>query len=391
LKIDMDCWLVTALEGYRVQGWRGPSFTESGDLRIDLSNRPTTSDPASRLGHTAITRDGQLRIRLSDGTDYVHAQIALIAPPAPQHLRHDAQGLYTVDAPDLMDLATKALPRTSILMAEGFLDPRYLTPELRAWIRRSISLNQRPLSLTGVLSHLAISGPGYFILRDAKSNQTYFTRSGYFQWSGDGYLEGIHGWRVQGWDINDDSPRSVDVRTSTHQRPSPTQTIRINWDGQVTEDDGTGNLTANTRLPRPTSRTQPSLSKSNRLTSQLPPDRVWFSEPFDSTPGWLPARSFPAGSIQQGALELFWYSEPFLTEDLPTNGRQLKAFGVQGTSALIQVSSDFQHWANWMMLDDWDNSVRSSPSEINHPPTLFRSGPRSSTANPRKGALGFTG
>ncbi len=61
------------------------------------------------------------------------------------------------------------------------------------------NFGQGALTTTGNTTDLAISGNGFFILKDAASGQTYATRSGEFRIDDRGYLVNAQGLRVQGF------------------------------------------------------------------------------------------------------------------------------------------------------------------------------------------------
>ena len=52
---------------------------------------------------------------------------------------------------------------------------------------------------------LAIDGEGFFMVSDPNTNEVYYTRSGNFSFNEDGYLINKAGYRVQGWDIGEES------------------------------------------------------------------------------------------------------------------------------------------------------------------------------------------
>lgn len=60
------------------------------------------------------------------------------------------------------------------------------------------NFSQGALSTTGVTTDLAISGSGYFMVRDASSEQQFATRDGSFRIDDNGYLVTQSGMRVQG-------------------------------------------------------------------------------------------------------------------------------------------------------------------------------------------------
>jgi flagellar hook protein FlgE len=62
----------------------------------------------------------------------------------------------------------------------------------------STNFNQGSLSSTGVPSDLAVSGNGFFIVRDPSDGTEYATRAGNFSIDSSGYLVTSQGYRVQG-------------------------------------------------------------------------------------------------------------------------------------------------------------------------------------------------
>ncbi|MFO1476585.1 MAG: flagellar hook-basal body complex protein [Verrucomicrobiota bacterium] len=61
------------------------------------------------------------------------------------------------------------------------------------------SFTQGTINTTGTTTDLAISGSGYFLVRDTSSNTTYATRDGQFTLDQNGYLQTNAGMRVQGY------------------------------------------------------------------------------------------------------------------------------------------------------------------------------------------------
>lgn len=106
--------------------------------------------------------------------------------------------------------------------------------------------NQGALNTTGVQTDLAVSGNGFFMVKDALSGVSYATRAGNFQVDANGYLVTSSGLRVQGYsdttlttigDIKIDTTGYTGTTTPTPQMSSFTidQQGRIN----VNMSDGT--------------------------------------------------------------------------------------------------------------------------------------------------------
>lgn len=81
--------------GLRVQGFSDSGLTTHGDLRIDGSGRPATSDPAAWVTGYNIDDAGKIKVRLSDGTDFVRGQVLLQTFTDPQKLLKEGDNLYS--------------------------------------------------------------------------------------------------------------------------------------------------------------------------------------------------------------------------------------------------------------------------------------------------------
>ena len=64
----------------------------------------------------------------------------------------------------------------------------------------AMNFSQGTINNTGVSTDLAISGPGFFEVRNPADNATYTTRAGDFHVDDNGYLVTNSGMRVQGYD-----------------------------------------------------------------------------------------------------------------------------------------------------------------------------------------------
>lgn len=105
---------------------------------------------------------------------------------------------------------------------------------------------QGSLSQTGVQTDLAVSGEGFFLIKNSISNQVFATRAGDFHLDTSGYLVTTSGCRVQGY--SDSGLSSIgDIQIDGTQRPStadPSATMTsysIGQDGKITVglSDGT--------------------------------------------------------------------------------------------------------------------------------------------------------
>ncbi|MBE0539893.1 MAG: flagellar hook-basal body complex protein [Verrucomicrobia bacterium] len=93
-KVDSSGYLVTNT-GLRVQGFANSGLATRGDLQIDGSGRPATSDPnASFLGYS-IDNEGRINVYLSDNTEFVRGQVLLQTFRDPQALLKEGDNLYS--------------------------------------------------------------------------------------------------------------------------------------------------------------------------------------------------------------------------------------------------------------------------------------------------------
>jgi len=107
----------------------------------------------------------------------------------------------------------------------------------------STDWSQGSFATTGNSTDLAISGDGFFIVRDGDSESTYYTRAGEFSFDDDGNLVNSSGYVVQGWSLNDDGEAEGAVTDITLEAwTSPPQesteaTLIVNLDSDA--DDNT--------------------------------------------------------------------------------------------------------------------------------------------------------
>ncbi len=81
--------------GMRVQGFNDSGLTAIGDILIDTAGMPATSDPAATMVSFAIDAEGKVNVNLSDGTQFVRAQLLLQNFSNPQGLTKEGENLYS--------------------------------------------------------------------------------------------------------------------------------------------------------------------------------------------------------------------------------------------------------------------------------------------------------
>lgn len=67
------------------------------------------------------------------------------------------------------------------------------------------AFEQGSFESTGNATDLAIGGDGFFVMREANSDNLYYTRAGNFRFDKDGYLINPEGYVVQGWELDENA------------------------------------------------------------------------------------------------------------------------------------------------------------------------------------------
>ena len=158
---------------------------------------------------------------------------------------------------------------------------------------------QGALATTGVPSNLAISGNGFFMVRDTVSGSQYATRAGDFSVDANGYLVTDTGQRVQGF--SDTGLTTIgDIKIDTTGAPASTTAMvsyTVNGTGKITVNQADGTtFTRGQVLMQNFQDPQKLINVGNNLYSNL------------SEAGGLssasPSGTNGLGSIQGGSLEL---------------------------------------------------------------------------------------
>ena len=93
---------------------------------------------------------------------------------------------------------------------------------------------------TGSNTDLAITGDGYFIVKDPKTQAVYYTRAGNFDFDEEGYLTDSNGNRVQGWEMENGSPTGAigDIKVDDSQSPpQATNSIQLSLNLNASAED----------------------------------------------------------------------------------------------------------------------------------------------------------
>lgn len=93
-RVDNNGYLITN-NGQRVQGYSDAGLTTVGDIKIDLTGMPATSDPTASMVSYSIDETGKVNVNLSDGTSFVRGQILLQNFQDPNALIKEGGNLYS--------------------------------------------------------------------------------------------------------------------------------------------------------------------------------------------------------------------------------------------------------------------------------------------------------
>ncbi len=93
-RVDENGYLITN-NGQRVQGYSDSLLATMGDIQIDTTGMPATSDPTASLVNYSIDSEGKINVTLSDNTQFVRGQILLQQFQDPQGLVKEGNNLYS--------------------------------------------------------------------------------------------------------------------------------------------------------------------------------------------------------------------------------------------------------------------------------------------------------
>jgi hypothetical protein len=187
---------------------------------------------------------------------------------------------------------------------------------------------------TSNLTDLAISGNGFFTVRDSVQNIFYATRDGAFQLDDSGHLVDSNGYRVQGFT---DGSLTVmgDIIIDANGAPGATvSSFDIDWEGMidVVLSDGT-ELVRGQILLQEYQDLQALAPAGNLLYANVAAAAPLFSQ---GTPG-----TYGLGILFSGTLEVP-YAAPFLQLE-PQTGFRLYVSSLE-SEATVQASSDLKNW-----------------------------------------------
>jgi flagellar hook protein FlgE len=96
-RLDSNNYLITN-KGLRVQGFNAANNSGTGprgDIQIDANLAPITTNPTATMTTFSIGRDGNINVHMSDGTQFMRAQLLLQKFSDPQALLKEGDNLYS--------------------------------------------------------------------------------------------------------------------------------------------------------------------------------------------------------------------------------------------------------------------------------------------------------
>lgn len=96
-RMDSNGYLITN-KGMRVQGYNAANNTPAGsrgDIQINSSLAPSTTSATASMTTFSIARDGTINIHMSDGTEFMRAQILMQRFTDPQALLKEGDNLFS--------------------------------------------------------------------------------------------------------------------------------------------------------------------------------------------------------------------------------------------------------------------------------------------------------
>ncbi len=358
--VDREGYLIT-YDGWRVQGYKDPAWVKEGDIQIDGIGRPVTADPDAVVSSYSFGPAGQVIVALSDGSSFIRGQIFHYQVNHPRGRSASSMAHFPLAKDQL------SLDRILGWLEAGRIELVHLSPQLAA-LRTQWTLRQQgPFSSTGKATDLAISGEGWFVVRDPVAGSGGATRIGRFELDSEGYLITEAGYRLQGFADPELQIRG-DLKINAQGRPASSDLtailsgFSIEHDGRihVRLSDGTeyvrGQITLQTF--REEFRLRP--MEGGRFTGweKAVPDR-------NAAPG-----TQGLGRIESGAMESPDYGQPLSGTD-PT-GFRLLISGEPGATATLERSSNLIDWSPWQPVHLVGDEVEVSDHDISDAATGAR-------------------
>lgn len=343
LRTDADGYVVTADRGYRLQGdimtrtlaGGGELPPVLGDVRTDSGVPPAELEPwiaaDAGLGSYSVERDGTILVRLTDGSQYIRGRIFVRQVTRPDLLTPVDRRLFELPS-EAHDSVGPCHAPTGLL--SGALDLNHVDATALALWRKQLMGLQGPVMRMPGTDFLAISGPGYFVLRQPESGQLIITRLGFFTWSADGYLESISGGRVQAF--APEGGELIDLRLPTLAY-NPITAHDINLEGVLTARHVDGLMSTLGQI---------ALAPGWQVLDLVEVGAYHYAAPWEpgTTALVSPPMSSGFGSVASQAIEELWENSRTLPEALPESGLHVGTWGGAGRQMFLEFTEDVTQW-----------------------------------------------
>lgn len=222
--LDADNYLIT-YDRLRVQGYTNLDLSQIGDIKIDSTQKPAISTGTSVNGFT-LGPDGKLTVTLDDWTSYTRAQVLLANFTHPELLVATNHGLYAgVDLAEPHFITTTGLRQVALELIN--------VPQDLLELRRSLSFFHQGINVSdAIATHVALNGPGFFLLRNAVDNSFCVTRAGDFAFDQSGFLVNSSQLRVQGYNTTN-LDTIGDLQVDLTGSPPTLLEVSIDSDGKL--------------------------------------------------------------------------------------------------------------------------------------------------------------
>ena len=96
-RLDSDGYLVSNT-GMRLQGFGDAGLAARGDIKIDATGAPASATAGALVARFSVDDVGKIKVKLSDGTEFVRGQVLLQRFQDPNALIKEGNNLFTVTA-----------------------------------------------------------------------------------------------------------------------------------------------------------------------------------------------------------------------------------------------------------------------------------------------------
>jgi len=366
--VDRDGYLIT-YDRKRVQGRLDAVAGRVGDIQVG-ANTPATTDATAVQTYIYFDPSGRVNVRMSDGTQIDAGQILLYGFGHSRVLSRTNLGQFSGVAaaqPYVIEQVGRYGGSFSRI-EQGQLELINATRDLLMRRERLSFFPQGSLYRTGVPSHLALDGAGFFQLRNPATGERFVTRRGDFRVDSAGYLVSAKGLRVQGY--SDSLRVNVgDLQIDDQGLPRTTAPgailakYAISKDGalNVHMSDGTEFLRGQVLL------------QTFRETFLLRPIR---DDLYENLASAGPVDLAEPGAFGLGQLQSSTLENPVEHERLTLparDGFRLAIIGEPGSRWTIQASENFAVWKTIGMITNAGFESEFCDREVNcHPRRFYR-------------------